>query len=263
MPSPFPGMDPYLEGSEWSSVHHDLSSEIARQLAPRISPKYIVRSVRRFVIETHDAVSITTRDISPDVGVLEEEPQAAGQPTATATLQAPLRLPTVIPVQVPQVTVEIRDVAQRHLVTAIEVLSMSNKQGDGYREYLDKRGRLLHSTAHLLELDLLRSGKRIPMEAPLPGTPYFIFLSRAGQRPMLDVWPIALAMRLPVVPVPLLPGDADVLLDVQAALESVYDTLRYDLSLDYTRPPDVPLQGSDAAWAAEHLAQWRAAHGEG
>ena len=51
MPSPFPGMDPYLEGSEWTSVHVELSSEIARQLAPKVRPKYIVRTARRFVTE--------------------------------------------------------------------------------------------------------------------------------------------------------------------------------------------------------------------
>lgn len=42
MPSPFPGMDSYLEGSEWSSLHVELSSEIARQLAGKLRPNYIV-----------------------------------------------------------------------------------------------------------------------------------------------------------------------------------------------------------------------------
>jgi hypothetical protein len=35
MPNPFPGMDPYLEGDLWISVHTDLCAEIARQLAPK------------------------------------------------------------------------------------------------------------------------------------------------------------------------------------------------------------------------------------
>ena len=34
MPNPFPGMDPYLEGDLWTTVHTDLCAEIARQLAP-------------------------------------------------------------------------------------------------------------------------------------------------------------------------------------------------------------------------------------
>jgi hypothetical protein len=50
MPSPFPGMDPYLEGSQWTSVHTELSVEIARQLATRLPPRYVARTNERFVI---------------------------------------------------------------------------------------------------------------------------------------------------------------------------------------------------------------------
>jgi hypothetical protein len=46
---------------------------------------------------------------------------------------------------------------------------------------------------------------------------------------------------LPVVPVPLLPGDADVTLDLQQALTNVYDLLGYDLAIDYSGPPELSL----------------------
>jgi hypothetical protein len=105
MPSPFPGMDPYLEGSEWASMHVELSSEIARQLAPQLRPKYVVRTMRRCITELLDDLAFTGADIYPEVCV-------------------------------PQVSIEIRDVAHRDLVTAIEVLSPTNKRGDGYQEYL-------------------------------------------------------------------------------------------------------------------------------
>ena len=160
---------------------------------------------------------------------------------------------TVMPVRVPQVSIEIRDVAHRDLVTAIEVLSPTNKRGEGYQEYLDKRGRILLSPAHLIEIDLLRSGRRVPMQEPLPPAPYFVFVSRAECRPLVEVWPIYLQNRLPAISVPLLPGDADVTCDLQLALTTVYDTLSYDLSIDYTRPPEVPLDGPDAEWAATVL----------
>ena len=68
---------------------------------------------------------------------------------------------------------------------------------------------------------------------PLPDAPYFVFLSRARRRPVTDVWAIQLSMRLPKVPVPLLEGDADVEIDLQAAFEAVYDDLGFDLSVDY------------------------------
>ncbi|MBI4790089.1 MAG: DUF4058 family protein [Chloroflexi bacterium] len=253
MPSPFPGMDPYLEGSEWTSVHTELSSEIARQLAPKLRPKYIVRTTRRFVTEMPEDIGIVAASIYPDAGVLDTKPRTLRETRAGATMAEPLEIATVIPERVPQVTLEIRDVAQRELVTAIEVLSPTNKHSEGYLEYLDKRRRVLYSRAHLMEIDLLRTGRRVPMQEPLPPAPYFVFLSRAERRPITQVWPIPLNTRLPAIPVPLLPGDPDVPLDLQLALNTVYDALNYDLSVDYTRPPEVPLESETATWASERL----------
>jgi hypothetical protein len=256
MPSPFPGMDPYLEGSEWASVHTELSSEIARQLAPKLRPKYIVRTTRRFVTEMPEDVGIVAGDVYPDVSIFDAAHRGAVGESAVAVVQPPLQIATVIPARVPHVTIEIRDVANRQLVTAIEVLSPTNKRGEGYREYLGRRWRFLLSMAHLVEIDLLRTGRRVPMREPLPPAPYFVFLSRAERRPIVEIWPIQLNMRLPVISVPLLADDPDVVLDLQLALDTVYDALNYDLSVDYTRPPEVPLQGEAAAWAVEHPPAW-------
>jgi hypothetical protein len=134
-------------------------------------------------------------------------------------------------------------------VTAIELLSPTNKRADGREEYLANRRRILLSTAHLIEIDLLRQGQRVPMQKPLPDASYFVILSRAEERPITEVWPIQFGDRLPVVPVPLLPPDADVLLDLQQALTNVYDLLGYDLAVDYGRPPEMPLPPEQAAWA--------------
>jgi hypothetical protein len=139
------------------------------------------------------------------------------------------------------------------LVTAIEVLSPTNKRGEGYQEYLNRRRQLLYSSAHLIEIDLLRSGQRVPMQQPLPPAAYFVLVSRAERRPIVEVWPIQLSMRLPIIPVPLWAGDPDVTLDLQLALDTIYDALNYDLSLDYTRSPEVPLQGEEAVQVRQQL----------
>ena len=255
MPSPFPGMDPYLEGAEWASVHIELSSEIARQLAPRLRPKYIVRTMRRFITDMPDEVSIATGDIYPDVSVADN--RLDSDPMSMGAIVAPLEFTTVMPANVPDISIEIRDVDQRALVTAIEVLSPANKRGEGYREYLRKRHRILASTTHLIEIDLLRAGRRVPMRETLPETPYFVFLSRSERRPITHVWPIRLDMVLPAIPLPLLPGDEDAALELQAAFTGVYDALGYDLSTDYTRPPPVSLAATERDW----LRQWLSAAG--
>jgi hypothetical protein len=242
-------MDPYLEGSEWTSIHHELSSELGRQLVPQVTPKYFVRTVRRFMTETPEDVAITKDDIYPNTGVYDAQRHKIVRESAATLMTSPLEMVTVMPEREPQITVEIRDAAHRQLVTAIEVLSPTNKRGEGYREYVEKREGILRSTVHLLEIDLLRKGKRVSMRQPLPTASYFVFLSRAERRPVVEVWPLQLSDRLPIVPVPLLAGDADATLDLQLALTAAYHAFRYDLALDYTRPPETPLEGDDVKWA--------------
>jgi hypothetical protein len=252
MPSPFPGMDPYLEGSTWMNFHGQLCAEIARQLGPRLRPRYVALLTERFVTEIPEGLAITTASLSPDVGMVEHSSWVAGtQHHGVAT--APLHLTTVIPEPVLHFSVEIRDRAENRLVACIEVFSPTNKHGDGYLEYQRKPNRVLNSTAHLLEIDLLSQGQRIPMRDPLPEAPYFVFLGRFETRPVTDVWPVYFDQSLPVLPVPLLPDDPVVPLDLQQAFSTVYDVCSYDLIIDYSQPPEVPLPGDAVAWADNRL----------
>jgi hypothetical protein len=245
-------MDPWLEGELWMSFHGPLVTEIAAQLAPRLRPRYIALTQKRFVPDPEEGIAIAVGTLLPDVGVASAWPSGAAG-TVAAEIAAPVVLETAMPVAVPHQSIEIRDVAERRLVTAIEVLSPTNKRGEGRGEYLSKRAALLHSTAHLMEIDLLRRGERLPMTQPLPPAAYYVLLSRAEERPRTGVWPIQLADRLPPVPVPLLPGDADVTLDLQDAFNSAYDRLAFDLAANYSQPPDVALPASEAAWADGRL----------
>ena len=249
MPSPFPGMDPYLEGPSWMSFHGQLIAEIARQLAPRLRHKYIALMDERIVWDApQDDVQVDEVERRPDVGVMELTPDGPGAAAGVATAAPPLSMVTVMPRPVTQRRVEIRDVEHRRLVCAIELLSPPNKRG-GRRKYLIKRARVLASSAHLIEIDLLRQGRRVPMLKPLPAGPYFVFVSRAGRRPVVDVWPLGLADPLPAVPVPLRSPDPDVTLDLQLALTRVYEEISYDLILDYRKSPAVPLDPAGAEWA--------------
>jgi hypothetical protein len=78
---------------------------------------------------------------------------------------------------------------------------------------------------------------------------YLVSLSRAAQRDQMAVYPIPLRQRLPHILVPLAEPDPDVTLDLQAVFERCYDNGAYADLIDYARPPQVPLDPDDAAWA--------------
>jgi hypothetical protein len=251
MPSPFPGMDPYLESDLWTSFHAGLAGEIAKQLNPRLRPRYFALVHKRSVIDDPDDVELSVGGRYPDVAVLEA--RAAKSRKSRAACAAPYQMATIIPSRVPHFWVEIRDAKNRRLVTAIEILSPVNKRGSGRRKYLRKRRKILRSTAHLVEIDLLRKGRRVPMEEPLSAADYYVIVCHAEKRPVCDVWPISLTEPLPPFAVPLLKGDADVVLDLQEAFVQTYDSFSLDLAVDYKQPPDIPLPRELAAWLKERL----------
>ncbi len=259
MPSPFPGMDPYLEGYLWPDLHHDLATQIMVQLNRLIVPRYVARIVVRTVVEqleSSEAVSVSLPDVAVFGGRAPQAPPTSppgGATVTTAVMPAPVIVPQPLEFEVEIPSVEIRDVAGGTLVTSIEILSPTNKQGIGWDEYQIKRRKVFGAQAHLLEIDLLRRGRRPVETITLPRAQYYVFLTRVHQRDRLEAWPIQLRDPLPTVAVPLRPPDPDVPLDLQSALTTIYDEARYDLSLDYGQPPNPPLSRDDAAWAAEWL----------
>jgi hypothetical protein len=136
------------------------------------------------------------------------------------------------------------------VVTVLETLSPGNKRpgGDGRRKYIEKREQVLGSQSHLVELDLIRGGLRLPMATPLPLGDYYAIVSRRDRYPRADVYSWTFRHRLPTIPVPLKKGDSDVSLDLQAAFTSVYDRARYDLSLNYKAELQPPVARDDDAW---------------
>ena len=246
MASPFPGMDPYLEGARWPGFDHDLATEIKRQLTPLLLPHYYADTSTYFLVDTGEEIEIA-QNIYPDVAVRKQTDRRDEEGTV-AVSDAPVHAPLVLPHPQPHSQVEIRDLQNNRLVTAIEFLSPTNKRGPGRKQYLRKRLRILQSKAHLIELDFLRRGRRLPWNGDPPPASYYVYLSRADRRSEIGIWPLALADRLPVIPVPLLNGDPAVPLDLQQAVNDVYSASQYDLLLNYTECPDIPLEPSEKAW---------------
>jgi len=263
MPSPFPGMDPYLEGYLWVDVHNALANKIRQQLAPKIQPGYTVRLEVYLVQDTAPESEIGI--LYPDVEVLRQKsaglsPQRSPIPRESGNLlvtPAPLTLPLMAPVEVRIASVEIRDTASNTLVTSIEILSPVNKREPGIVSYRQKRQRLYAANVHLIEIDLLRRGTRAFMHPRLPMVSYLVTLTRAQARDV-DVWPLALPDPLPVIPVPLRSPDEDVPLDLASALRDIYDEAFYNLSIDYREPPPKPaLTDDELAWMGMLLAPLR------
>ncbi len=253
MPSPFPGMDPYLE-SRWSGVHARLIAYAADALGPQLADDLSADIEERVHIDRYDDARQSRR---PDVPIVERPSAgwAASRPAAGGSaLAEPILL--LDPGPVTERSLRIVEAAGDRVVTAIEFLSPWNKltAGGGRDAYLRKRRDLLASDTSLVEVDLVRAGDWPamvpPFLVPRPArVTYRATVSRADpQGGPLALYPIPLGDRLPTIRVPLRPGELDVTLDLQALVEQVYRNGRHD-RIDYAQPCDPPLGGPEADWA--------------
>src|SRR5215813_2255991 len=247
MHSPFPGMDPYLEApSIWPDVHTSLMSTIREQLTPLLAPKYLAELETQVVIDRLDDDS---QVVLPDVSITS--PEVSVEAPSAVAVAAPAPVQVRVPLDVPTrlVSVYIRQRETARLVAVIELLSpVKKRRGKGREEYLDKRRTFLTSPVHVIEIDLLRRYPRMPFDDPLPPAHYLVMVCKAGERPRSSVWPINVRQPLPTIPIPLLAPDPPVPLDIGQALRTAYERARYDLRVDYGKPPRPPLSPADIAW---------------
>jgi hypothetical protein len=231
MPSPFPGMDPFLEDPGlWPDVHNTLIVLMREKLLQQMKDNYyvIIRD-RIYTFENDD----------PALPIID--PKFCVGDTLLDEIHEPF--------------LEVIDRADRSVVTVLEVVSPSNKVpgSRGRESYWKNRAEVLHSSCHWLEIDFLRSGTPwLPRQMTAQGD-YFVYLSRIEHRRNSYLWPIRLPESLPVVAVPLKDGDADVPLDLQFALTTAYDRAGYDRMVDYRKSPTIALSEKYDAWADQLL----------
>jgi hypothetical protein len=256
-------MDPFIEDQEWSDFHPNFIIQLQAQLAPRLEPRYYVRVERRIYVEhpDYDNGSDRPNTRKPDVSLYLSSESAVLPSTSggTATLAAPVECVIPMPEEQRESFLKIHETETREVVTVLEVLSPSNKRpgGDGRREYRQKRDQVFESATHLVELDLLRGGARLPMQSHLPPGDYYAIVSKSHRRPRAAVYPWFLPDPLPTIPIPLLKGDDDVPLDLGAALMAVYDRARYQLSINYSAELQVVPSEKQADWMHQRLATFR------
>jgi hypothetical protein len=253
-------MDPFLESPDvFPDLHDSLISGIRDAVNSQLRPPYYSAIASRVLVEFSD------RLIGPDVNVLfggdENSPSANGGGTATVVDVEPV----VIHVphdEIRELSLEIRTTGDERLVTAIEVLSLSNKMpGENRRDlYLKKQKEILESRVHLVEIDLLRAGEHstaVPLNRTQRKTgrfDYHVCIHRFDNLEDYVVYPILLQSRLPKIGIPLLPGDADVTIDLQAIFDRCYDAALYARRVRYSeKSPIPPLSGQQDRWMKELL----------
>ncbi|QZZ19129.1 DUF4058 family protein [Leptothermofonsia sichuanensis E412] len=258
MPSPFPGMNPYLENPVlWREVHKLLIAELARTLNSQLDPRYRVAVEERVYQDSDGSLLVGI----PDDMVVRSSPSDQSLPEekiSTTVASTPVTVTLPMPTTAREWYLEVRRVRTREVITVIEILSPANKrEGEGQREYLEKRQKILGSATHLVEIDLLRSGARMPLESAYPVSDYQILVSYSNQRPKAALYPFDLHTPIPQFPLPLRsnedPEVNEPMVDLQTLLHQVYDLNRLDMEVDYRLEPVPPLSQQNSIWAHKLL----------
>jgi hypothetical protein len=267
MPSPFPGMDPWLESPDiWPDFHNRFAGGLSAWLNRRLPKPYYARLEMRPEVGVVEDDGGYQRRIVPDVSVVRRP----GGDTAVALADPMVRAisesfeVTVFSELGNHAFVEVRDPSRgHHLITLIEIVSPANKNPGPDRDaYLQKQAEVLGSDANLIEIDLLREGKRTfdPPEltallAQHAKKPDYVFLvnrasKRADNQSAYQVFAIVMPQPLPCIALPLRAGDPEIPVDLQQIFANVYDDGPYAQgAVDYSRPPSPPLTSELAKWA--------------
>ena len=263
MPNLFPGMNPYVEVSgRWLGFHNVLIAQCSLALNQVLPDNYIAVVEERLELAPDDPPDdppddgARRRQRRPDVAVVRDlySVPVTGHASAAVLDVEPMVRTLAAYEELPESYIDIRSAPDDELVTSIELLSPTNKIAPGRGEYWTKRAGLLRGTANLVEIDLLLGGRRPEVREPMPDGDYVAIVSRGDRRPQCEVYAWSIRRPLPRLPIPLRPGEPDVVLDLPAVYETTYTGGRYDRAIRYDRPLARPLSDADQAWAAERVA---------
>jgi hypothetical protein len=267
MPSPIPGMDPFLEDpAVFPDLHDSLIFCLREALNARLPEPYYAGIGSRIWVQS------SQQRIGPDVKVLHPQQTVHGGIPAggggVAVAEAVVAEPLVVHIpreEVRETFLEIyAEPGGTRLVTTVEVLSLSNKSpgAHGRDLYLQKQQELLNRRVHLVEIDLLRGGEHttaVPLEEAVAKAGifhYHVCIHRFDRPEDYFLYPIRLGRRLPAIAIPLLPGDDPVSVDLQAVLDRCYDTGRYRRRVRYGNSVLVPpLPAEQEEWLKRLLGE--------
>jgi len=254
MGSPFPGVDPFLEGQGvWADFHHTFITTWRELVMRKVPTNYIAR------VEEHVYLDRSRGDEPgervPDIVVEQSGP--VGQPrfSGGAATAEPAILQNIMHDPIREGYIEVQRRSDDSVVAVLELLSPTNKSGSGRGEYLVKRDALLKKPVHLVEVDLLLKGPRLPLQQRLPEAHYYAFVSRGDRRPDCEVFHWTIRERLKTIPIPLEPPDPDLIIDLQEVFDLTFSRGPFDALVRYDEPVGLSLSESIRDWVQERLKQ--------
>ncbi len=256
--NPFPGMNPWLE-SHWQSVHARFLTYLGDQLTELLPDGLAALTEERVVVENLREPRLG-KSLVPDIAIKKPwDLHAPLQPGPSSYGGLAVAEPLVVMLDKPIDRCLHIVSGSGNLITAIEVLSPSNKEyGAGRQRYQEKQVTYQQGGVNLVEIDLLRGGERVFLAppdhyGPTDEYPYGVSIWRAASPALARAYPIPLRDRLPLIPIPLREGDAEVVVDLQRVVDKVYRNGRYAVLMRYAYNPMPPLPGPDSEWAREIL----------
>ncbi len=249
--SPFPGMDPYLE-DRWPEVHASLIVYARNQINQRLPNDLQANIEENLAVYAEDQGGRTLR---PEVNISEDAELAT---SSVAVSNVAVAEPMVVRRNPhPNRHVEITS-SDGRIITAIEFISPWNKVGARSREqYTSKQIDYIAAGVNLVEIDLVRQGSYVlaAQLSEIPEAsqkPYMICIYRDMKPNQFEIFQAPLQERLPNIPIPLRPGDRDVVLELQPLIDACYRDGRY-YRIDYRLEPKGKFDEQDSAWIANRL----------
>lgn len=253
MPSPFPGMDPYLESPDiWPDLHHELISQIRAALNPGLRPRYVARvELRVYVTDPDDpGIEVIIPDVRLEKAVAAHARKQKVSHGAAVAISEAEDIPGWIEEEIKEARLEIRHRETGSLVAIIEIVSPANKvQGsNGRKSFLEKRREAIEAGVHWIEIDLLRAGIPSVAKSLIQPSDYRVLQYRAVTR-RARYWRFDLRDPLPTIGIPLRRPDPDIPLELGKVFHEAYEHGAYDLSIDYRKDPAPAWNKRDKAWA--------------
>lgn len=263
MPSPFPGMDPYLENPDfWQGFHNRFMTYACDAIQPRLPANYVATLEMRIYVE-REFPNGQREERVPDVEVIRTAQPKRARGTAAVAEGAPpgIRGYWIYdpPIERREAFINIRSLPGEELITSLELLSPTNKRpGKGRTQYERKQRETVDAGVNLVEIDLVRGGHHTvavdeDLLSDLPPYAYLACVFRAARDWGYEVFAWTLRDSLPEIPVPLAPEDPELTLNLQALFTQTYDNGRFHRLLRYARNPTPRFAPDDAAWADDLL----------